>query len=139
VKNMLDGWKGVAIIVAGLALLGFLVFMKVDGAAVAAIAGVTTVLAYLTRSPHDSATPPPGAKLVPFAAVGLAALSGWLSACASKDPVCDPSAYSAELASCTATSRTLAESVACENGWRARCGRPHRALLADAGDGGGDQ
>jgi hypothetical protein len=40
-----------------------------------------------------------------------------------------PAAYGAELAACSETSTSLAESIACENGVRARYGRP----LRDAG------
>jgi len=40
-----------------------------------------------------------------------------------------PAAYGAELTACTTTSATLEASIACENGVRARYGRP----LRDAG------
>lgn len=37
-----------------------------------------------------------------------------------------PTAYGAELQACTESSKTLAESIVCENGVRTRYGRPLR-------------
>lgn len=41
-------------------------------------------------------------------------------------PECN--AYAAALQACSTAAKTLDESVACENFWRSRCGRPPRKL-----------
>ena len=56
-------------IVACLLLLGVLAHLKVEGVPVAAVAVVTTVIAWMTRPP-DKTDPPGGAKLVPILAIG---------------------------------------------------------------------
>lgn len=67
-------------------------------------------------------------------AVGFAAWTMVLGAasCASHRPE-RPALYELELTECTAKSPTLAMSIACENGVRARYGRPPRALPLDGG------
>lgn len=47
------------------------------------------------------------------------------SACATT-PVAKPAAYETELLACTAGASTMSESITCENGVRARYGRPPR-------------
>lgn len=51
-----------AIIITALAVLGVLAFLKIDGASVAAIAAVGTVIAWLTTPPQksDRDSLPPG-------------------------------------------------------------------------------
>lgn len=59
---MSDKLKGVlaaVVIVACLTLLGFMVHQKADGAAIAAVAVVTTLIGYFTRQP-DKKDPPSG-------------------------------------------------------------------------------
>lgn len=42
------------------------------------------------------------------------------------DALCEPEAYGPALLACTELSRTIEESIDCENALRARCGRPLR-------------
>ncbi len=62
------------IIVACLALIGWLVHEKVDGAAVAGVAAITTLIAWVTRVPDKGSGP----SLVPLVAAGalIASTSG---------------------------------------------------------------
>lgn len=68
-------------IVACLALLGVLAHLRVEGIPVAAVAVVTTVIAWMTRPP-DKIDPPGGAKIVPILAVG-AIVSSLFMGCSS--------------------------------------------------------
>lgn len=66
-----------AVIILGcLALLGFLVKEKAEGAAIAACAVVTTIVAWLTRTPADKGPP---ASLIPL--VGIGAIITMMNAC----------------------------------------------------------
>lgn len=58
---------GTVSIVACLALLGFMVYMKTEGAVVAAIAAVTTIVAFFTRPPDRK---DPGPSVVVGLAIG---------------------------------------------------------------------
>lgn len=57
------------------------------------------------------------------AAIGILT---WVFACTAPTQAAKPAAYGAELAACTEVSKTLAESIDCENHVRARYGRPPR-------------
>lgn len=66
-----------AVIILGcLALLGFLVKERAEGAAIAACAVVTTIVAWLTRTPADKGPP---ASLVPL--IGIGAIIVMTNAC----------------------------------------------------------
>lgn len=67
------GIMSAVIIVACLALLGFLVHEKVDGAAVAAVSTVTVLIAYFQRQPPKNDA---GAGIVVFAALATIFLPG---------------------------------------------------------------
>ena len=62
-------------------------------------------------------------------------LLAWLVSGCGGTPVqtCAPEVYSARLATCTAVSDTLAQSITCENEVRAACGRPLRLVEKDGG------
>lgn len=114
---MTDQTKTIAstlVIVACLLLLGALAYMRIEGAAVAAIAVVTTLVAWLTRAP-DKVDPPPGAKLVPL--VGVGAIIASLFACGGAPSApyqrAAEAAYGAALLRCVDEAATLAESKAC--------------------------
>lgn len=77
---MLDGWKGVVVVLASFALLGALVYLKVPEAAVAAVAVVQIIVAWVAKPPAKG----PGASLVPFAAAG--AVAALLGACTPLTP-----------------------------------------------------
>jgi hypothetical protein len=75
---MSENTKGIlsaVTIMACLALLGFLVHEKVDGAAVLAISSLTVVIAWVTRPP-SKLDPPNGTALVAGFVVAAQALAG---------------------------------------------------------------
>lgn len=119
-----------AVIVSCLALLGFLVHEKTEGAAVGALAIVTTLVAWFTRQP-DRKDPPAGVTVV----LGLV-LAGALYGCAASDLAKQLAAereYKAQQVDCVRQydSRELID--ACRAKVRAEWG------FADAGAEGGDR
>lgn len=60
---------GTIVMVACLVLLGFLVYAKAEGATIAAVAVVTTLIGFFTRSPERK-DPPANAGIVVAAAIG---------------------------------------------------------------------
>lgn len=74
-----------------------------------------------------------------LAILGIACMVGHLAGCKTQDA--KAAAYEGELTGCTLASKTLCESIACENKVRARYDRPDRSvpakcLVAPALDGG---
>lgn len=67
-------WTSALVVIACIALLGFLVHEKVDGASVAAVAIVTTLIGYFARPP-DKKDPPGGAAVI-AGILAVAALQG---------------------------------------------------------------
>ena len=63
-----------------------------------------------------------------LALLGIACMVGHLAGCQTQDA--KSTAYAAELDACTATSKTLCESIACEQKVRAHYQRPARAVPA---------
>lgn len=134
---MLEGWKGTAVIIAALALLGVLVWLKVPEAAVAAVSIVSILIAWVTKGPASKDPPPPGAHLVPWIAMGAVVSCLVAQGCSRgsvppADLPCEPEVYGAGLTACNAAAKNLRASIMCENYWRVRCGRPLREL-PDAG------
>lgn len=77
-----------------------------------------------------------------LALLGIACMVGHLAGCQTQDA--KSAAYGAELDACTLQSKTLCESIACENKVRARYQRPDRlvpakCLVAPIVDAGVDQ
>ena len=107
-----------AVIVSCLALLGFLVHEKTEGAAVGALAIVTTLVAWFTRQP-DRKDPPAGVTVV----VGLI-LAGVLYGCAStaQQEAIARDRYKKEQLDCVKQYDTRAEIDACRAHVRAEWG-----------------
>lgn len=72
--------------------------------------------------------------------VGLAFLAGvmFVMHCLGCTPAADAAAYESELLDCNAESKSLCESVMCENRFRAARGRPLRSIIGICWDAGSD-
>jgi hypothetical protein len=70
-------------IVAGLALIGYLAYLRIDGAGMAAVGIVVALVSWFTRAP-ERRDPPSGVSLVPIVAAG--ALLAALVACGCSGP-----------------------------------------------------
>jgi hypothetical protein len=120
-------------IVACLALMGFLVHEKADGAAVGAIAVVTTVVAWLTRTPGKT-DPPSGASIVPLVGIGtIAALL--LGGCAlfEDKALQAETSYRAQQLKCVDQYETKSEIDACRAKVREEWGVAEVASRKDGG------
>ena len=51
-SSLLEGWKGVVLLVVCVLVLGGLAYLGAEGALVAAIGACTTIVAYVTK-PHN--------------------------------------------------------------------------------------
>jgi len=141
VNDQTKAYMSTITIVACLALLGVLAHLKVEGIPVAAVAVVTTVIAWMTRPP-DKIDPPGGAKIVPILAVG-AIVSSLFMGCSDKLP---PAAnvenaaavaqYELLLADCRAkgkTAQNYAVYETCADAVDAELCRAHGLLCKDGG------
>lgn len=118
------------VIVACLALLGFLVHEKVEGSVIAAMAAVTTIIAWVTRTPN-SKDPPTAGHLVVVAGIGtivattIMGCGSWFS---SYEDVSDPN-DDAKYARCHVQARADKQITGDpELAWR-----NYKACKADAG------
>jgi len=101
------------VIVACLALIGVMVYLKVPEAGLAGVAVVTTIVAWLSRTP-DRKDPPPGSTLVPLIAAGILLAS--ILACGCSDPppkLPEPTVQQKET---VAGAKYTEELLACETG-----------------------
>lgn len=121
-----------AVIILGcLALLGFLVKEKAEGAAIAACAVVTTIVAWLTRTPADKGPP---ASLVPL--VGIGAIIAMTNACSlfGGDKAAQAEdAYKAQQLKCVDDYDTRAEIDACRRKVREEWGIVETTTKKDGG------
>jgi len=128
-NDNVKAYMSTATIVACLILLGVLAHLRVEGIPVAAVAVVTTVIAWLTRAP-DKIDPPGGAKMVPILAVG-AIISSLFMGCTQGFRDGARSALDVVQAACVIANAALPESKVAEI-----CGvtepffGPMRSLLA---------
>jgi hypothetical protein len=112
---MFEGWKGVVIIIGCLALIAFLVAMKVPGGGIGATGVATTLIAFVTRSPKEQkekdASGSSGALLV-FLFVGWCSL---VSACSQlRNPATQAEgAYTTDQVKCASTEPTRDAADAC--------------------------
>lgn len=131
---MTESQKGVlaaVVIVACLCLLGFLVHEKADGAVVAAVAAVTTLVGYFTRAPEKK-DPPVGPMVAVVVAVGTILASISCSEPKQAGEAAAEGAYTGALLRCVDAAKTIDESRAC----RARVNAEWGIVEKAAADGG---
>jgi hypothetical protein len=134
VTEQTKGIMATVSIVACLALLAFLVHEKVDNASMAAIAAVTTLVAWVTRPPNRT-DPPTGASLVPLAALGAIVSSLFSVGClsASEKAIAAEAAYREQQSACVRQYDTEALILACRAKVRAEWGITETVTAKDGG------